>query len=133
MEQKKLDEQEKPTAIFLNGKQIEQKSAWSTIAIPNKYPAFSPVISPHTRIIGPYQVMDGVGFHEVIITKDHTKDIPQFTQAQVKELIDAYQARYLALKDDSCVEYVSIFHNHGRLAGATIVHPHSLCFTKAPR
>src|SRR3989344_4619322 len=56
----KLDEQEKPTAIFLNGKQVEQKSAWSTIVIPNKNPAFFPILSPRTRIVGPYQTMDGV-------------------------------------------------------------------------
>ncbi|MDO8654958.1 MAG: DUF4921 family protein [bacterium] len=121
----KLDEQEKPTAVFLDGKQVEQGSAWTTIAIPNKYPAFFPILSPRTRIIGPYQIMDGVGFHEVIITKDHTKDIPQFTLAQVKELIDAYQARYLALMPEESVNYIAIFKNKGEKAGATIIHPHS--------
>lgn len=120
-----LDEQEKPTAVFLDGKRVEQGSAWSIIAIPNKYPAFSPIVSPSTRIVGPYQIMDGVGFHEVIITKDHKKDIPQFTQAQVKELIDAYQARYLALMPEESVNYIAIFKNKGERAGATIAHPHS--------
>lgn len=121
----KLDEQEKPTAVFLNGKRVEQRSAWSTIAIPNKYPAFSPVVSPRTSIVGPYQTMEGVGFHEVIITKDHQKDIPQFTHSQVKELVDVYQARYLALMPEEFVNYIAIFKNKGERAGATIVHPHS--------
>src|SRR3989344_4826406 len=61
------------------------------ISIPNKYPAFSPVQSPQTRLVGPYQVMDGVGFHEVLVTKDHTRDIPDFSVEEVKELVDLYQ------------------------------------------
>ncbi|MBI4122764.1 MAG: galactose-1-phosphate uridylyltransferase [Parcubacteria group bacterium] len=121
----KLDEQEKPTAIFLNGKQVGQGSAWSTIAIPNKYPAFSPIASPHTSIIGPYQTMEGVGFHEVIITKDHTRDIPEFSLSETKELIDVYQERYLSLMKKEFVDYISIFKNKGKAAGATIAHPHS--------
>lgn len=121
----KLDEQEKPTSIFLNGKQVAGGPAWTTIAIPNKYPAFSPVVSPSTRIIGPYQTMEGVGFHEVIITKDHTKDIPEFSLQETKELIDIYQERYLSLMKEEVVDYISIFKNKGRAAGATIAHPHS--------
>ncbi|HEY4476254.1 MAG TPA: galactose-1-phosphate uridylyltransferase [Candidatus Paceibacterota bacterium] len=126
----RLDEQEKPTAVFFNGKQVRIKQgsvpdSWSTVVIPNKYPAFSPVVSPRTRIIGPYQTIEGVGFHEVIITRDHQKDIPQFTIAQVKELIDAYQERYLALMSEEFVNYIAIFKNKGEKAGATIMHPHS--------
>jgi UDPglucose--hexose-1-phosphate uridylyltransferase len=125
-----LDKQECPTAAFFEGEPVDigercVPEQWSTIAIPNKYPAFSPIASPRTNIVGPYQTMEGVGFHEVIITKDHQKDISQFTQAQVKELIDVYQARYLALIPEEFVNYIAIFKNKGERAGATIVHPHS--------
>ena len=78
-----------------------------------------------TRLVGPYQAADGVGFHEVIVTKSHTKDIPEFSLAQVKELLDMYHARYIALKDEEFVNHISIFKNKGPKAGATIAHPHS--------
>lgn len=98
---------------------------WTTIALPNKYPAFALMKSFETRLVGPYQAADGVGFHEVIVTKSHTKDIPEFSLAQVKELLDMYYARYIALKDKEFVNHISIFKNKGPKAGATIDHPHS--------
>ena len=46
-------------------------------------------------------------------------------RSEVESVISSYRARYLALKDEDCVEYISIFHNHGPEAGASIYHPHS--------
>lgn len=125
-----LDDQEHPTAAFFKGKEVSFEKGtiprqWSAIALPNKYPAFAPGKSLRERKVGPYKVMDGVGFHEVILTKDHKKDIPQFTQVQVKELIDLYQHRYLEFKKEPLVNYISIFKNKGAGAGASVAHPHS--------
>lgn len=127
-----LVDQERPTAVYWNGKMMELPKGkacvpekWTTVSIPNKYPAFTPKASSWTRLAGPYEVMDGVGFHEVIVTKDHTKDIPQFTEQQVRELLEVYHARYVELKDREHVNYISIFKNKGAMAGATVAHPHS--------
>ena len=73
-----LDDQEPPLEAFYKGKQLEITPGeipekWTTVSIPNKYPAFSPNGSAKERHIGPYQVLDGIGFHEVIITKDAKK------------------------------------------------------------
>ena len=99
---------------------------WWLQVIPNKYPAFG----RHGRCAverrsGPYHWQDGVGFHEVVITRDHYRAISAMTPLEVGLILRAYRERYLALKDDGCVEYISIFHNAGREAGATIAHPHS--------
>ncbi|HZX50335.1 MAG TPA: DUF4931 domain-containing protein [Candidatus Paceibacterota bacterium] len=127
-----LDTQERPTYALLRGKEVELPAGnmrvpiqWTTIALPNKYPAFAPQESFHTRLVGPYQAADGVGFHEVIVTKDHKKDIPQFSLSQTKELMDMYHARYVALQDAEFVNHISIFKNKGPKAGATVAHPHS--------
>jgi UDPglucose--hexose-1-phosphate uridylyltransferase len=69
--------------------------------------------------------MDGVGFHEIVVTRDHKKSLAELSVDQVKETLDAYQERYLDLANEKFINYVSIFHNHGREAGASIVHPHS--------
>ncbi len=105
--------------------QSRMSKDWTVVAIPNKYPAFFPMASPKTRLQGPYQSMDGVGFHEVIVTRDHTRDIQEFSPSEVKDLIDLYQERYLCLMKEEFVDYISIFKNKGERAGATVAHPHS--------
>lgn len=101
------------------------KSNWWLEVVPNKYPAFGRGTCAVEKRVGPYRMQDGVGFHEVVITRDHTRSISKMTQSEAGMVIRAYRHRYLALKDQPCVEYISIFHNHGRESGATISHPHS--------
>jgi UDPglucose--hexose-1-phosphate uridylyltransferase len=98
---------------------------WSLVVITNKFPAFTPSESLRERAEGPYSLMDGVGFHEVIVTKDHKRHMSEFSVAEIRQVLDAYQERYLELMNEKLVNYVSIFHNHGIEAGASIAHPHS--------
>jgi len=128
--------QETPTILFSNGKKINFKSGdkipknWTTISVPNKFPAFIPNSRIDKHIEGGlYEKLSAVGFHEVIITRDHNKQMAQFSVSQVKEVIDVYQERYLSLMKEKFVNYISIFHNHGIESGASIVHPHSQIIT----
>jgi len=116
-----LETQAGPVLIY----PVEEPANWKISVVPNKYPAFSQGHSLHERAVGPYQVMDGIGFHEVVITRDHNESIALLSPDRVKHVIDAYQERYLELMNEKNVNYVSIFHNHGREAGASIAHPHS--------
>lgn len=127
-----LSDQECPTYALFHNKEVPLPKGkvcvpkqWTTIALPNKYPAFTPKKSVAVRLVGPYQAVDGVGFHEVIVTKAHSRDIPNFTVEEVKELLTVYRARYIALQDEEFVNHISIFKNKGPKAGATIAHPHS--------
>lgn len=113
-----------PARILVFSKEKSKNGDWWLQAVPNKYPAFGKGVRVSRRV-GPYDSMNGVGFHEVVITGDHTRSIGQMKDEEVEFIIRAYQERYLALKGDKYVEYVSIFHNHGRLSGATLTHPHS--------
>lgn len=128
-EQENLGTQEKPTLIFAKGKKVSlgknTPKNWTTIVIPNKFPAFAPCRSKSKKTEGLYQRMDAMGFHEVVITRDHTKQMAQFSIDQIKEVMDVYQDRYLDFMDEKFVNYVSIFHNQGVEAGASISHPHS--------
>lgn len=98
---------------------------WSLQVIKNKYPAFGPGDCSDTHKEGPYTLMDGAGFHEIIITRDHKKHFALLPIEKVEEAIRAYQERYLALMEYQCVNYISVFYNHGREAGASVPHPHS--------
>ena len=100
--------------------------SWLLQVVSNKYPIFAPAVRcPSARAIGPYRWQRGAGFHEVVITRDHTRPIAAMTSGEVATVVRAYRQRYLALKDEACVAYISIFHNHGREAGASVSHPHS--------
>lgn len=99
--------------------------AWWVQAIPNKYPAFGAGECAVFSHVGPYQWTQGVGFHEVVVTREHTRSIAAMDESEVQQIIRVYQERASAMRADPCVKYISIFHNHGQLAGASISHPHS--------
>lgn len=115
-----VETQEKPVLEYK-----DEKGEWEVIVVPNKFPAFSHSDSLRERSEGLYSLMDGVGFHEIVITRDHNKSLAELTALQIKKVIDAYQERYLDLANEKFVNYVAIFHNHGHEAGASIAHPHS--------
>ncbi|MEK7596164.1 MAG: DUF4931 domain-containing protein [Patescibacteria group bacterium] len=99
---------------------------WFVQVIPNKYPVVVPSKTcPEARPVGPSSKMEGVGYHEIIITRPHSRSLSEMSQAEVQLVLKAYQKRYLQLKEEKCVEYILIFHNHGLKAGASISHPHS--------
>jgi len=132
----KIDGQEKPTLIFSHGESIPFEIGaripkdWTVVVVPNKFPAFLPNPKLDERIEGKlYKKMNAVGFHEVIITRDHKKQMAQFSIKQIKEVFDVYQERYLNLMPKKFVNHISIFHNHGPGAGASIAHPHSQIIT----
>ena len=120
-------EEEKPLLVFSSGKKSKKFAKnWTTISVPNKYPALIPSNFLDERKEGPYyKKMNGVGFHEVVVTRDHKKSLAQLPLDHVIEVINVYQERYLDLMNEPFVKYISIFHNHGKEAGASIFHPHS--------
>ncbi len=124
----------KPLLIYASGKKISYKNEipkdWTTIVVPNKFPPFLPHPDFDKKIEGNlYQTMNAVGFCELVVTGDHEKSLANFAQNQIKEVLDAYQERYLNLMERKFVNYVSIFHNHGAAAGASQPHPHSQIVT----
>jgi UDPglucose--hexose-1-phosphate uridylyltransferase len=124
-ERREIEEVPKEKCPFCNIKEKPILAYSNTLVIPNKYPAFVKDKSLNAKMEGPYQIMNAVGLHELVVTRDHQKSLGQFDTHRVKEVIDAYQSRYLNLMKEPEVHYVSIFHNHGAGAGASQVHPHS--------
>ncbi len=130
---RKKSVQSKKDCPFCQKKNIQEKLArrdkkdgnWFVISIPNKYPALSGEKELKERKLGPNRIMQGVGYHEVIITADHDRQAAQFNQQEMEMLVDMYQSRYIDLINKPYIKYVSIFHNHGQEAGASVAHPHS--------
>ncbi|MFA6896743.1 MAG: galactose-1-phosphate uridylyltransferase [Patescibacteria group bacterium] len=114
-------EQEKDTLTY-----FDKKGDWTIRVFPNKFP----ILSPENGVLkrseeGPFEIMNGFGYHEVLITADHRKNFPDLEILKIAEVFEAYQERYLALMNKRSVKYISIFKNYGKSAGASIIHPHS--------
>lgn len=104
----------------------EDINDWFLQVIPNKYPFVTPFhICPKKEKNGIYKQMEGTGFSEVIVTRDHIRTIADMNKQEVELVVRSYQERYLTIKNEGCVSYVLIFHNYGPQAGASISHPHS--------
>ena len=132
----KIETQEDPTLISVNSRKFEFEGwdklpkNWTAIVIPNKYPALFPNPKLEKKVEGGmYEKINAVGFHEVVITRDHDKHLGQMSVKSVKEVMDMYQARYLSLMKEKFVNHISIFHNKGPKAGASVAHPHSQIIT----
>lgn len=99
---------------------------WSVRAVPNKFPALTPSGQVVMGDVGIYRTMSGVGAHEVILeTPDHDRSPAELGKQELMDVISTYRHRHRALLEDDRIEYVSIFRNHGRSAGASLEHPHS--------
>jgi UDPglucose--hexose-1-phosphate uridylyltransferase len=98
---------------------------WFVQAISNKFPALGAGECSLEHREGPYVWRDGVGRHEVFVYRDHFRPFADFSDRESRLALEAFRERYRMLREEDCVEYVSLFHNHGREAGASIAHPHS--------
>jgi len=123
-----------PVLIYNRGKKMPLEGKvprkWTTVVIPNKFPALLPCTKMEKRREGKfYQTINGCGYCELVVTRDHQKHFPHFKVSEVKEVFDAYQQRCLSLMKKPLVNYISIFYNHGKEAGASQPHPHSQIIT----
>jgi len=101
---------------------------WRVRAFPNKFPAF--VAQDHVRAwkVGLYTVLEGAGFHEVIISRLHNGFLFQLPLEDVTLTLRAWRERYRDLMVKPSVAYIQIIENHGRSAGASVEHPHVQLF-----
>ncbi len=101
------------------------RTDWDLLVLKNKYPA---VVHFERKAIHRtskfFEVIEGAGHHDLIITRDHKKDFPDLSRERAFRVLAAFRDRYLMLFQDKNIEYVSMFHNWGRGAGASIFHPH---------
>lgn len=99
---------------------------WKVRVIPNKYPVLRIEGEIKSKGYGIYDVMTGIGAHEVIIeTPEHETGLADLSVAEITDVLIAYRARFLDLRRDSRFRYMVLFKNHGVRAGATLAHSHS--------
>jgi UDPglucose--hexose-1-phosphate uridylyltransferase len=99
---------------------------WQVRVVPNKFPALQIEGDLDRRGEGLYDMMNGVGAHEVVIEGPvHDRDLPELPVEHIAQVFEAYRSRMVDLYRDDRFRYVLIFKNHGERAGATLEHPHT--------
>lgn len=93
---------------------IEDKDGWIVRSIDNKFPIVD-------------NLQDNIyGSHEVMIdTYRHNGNFYNMSENEFYNMFLMYKHRYTEFLKDEKVEYVSIFKNYLRKAGASLNHPHS--------
>jgi UDPglucose--hexose-1-phosphate uridylyltransferase len=101
-------------------------SGWKVRVVPNKFPALQIEGELGRRGEGIYDLMNGVGAHEVVIeTPDHETTLARMDTSQLVAVLRAYKIRALDLNNDPRFRYIQIFKNRGLEAGASLEHPHT--------
>lgn len=99
---------------------------WTVRVVPNKFPALRIEGELNKEGMGVFDVMNGIGAHEVIIdTPDHMRDMADLSYSETEEVIWTYLERSIDLRRDKRFKYILIFKNYGKVAGASLEHPHS--------
>lgn len=133
--EEKRTEYDEATDLFLNPEKTGQendiliytdkKGDWTTRVFPNKFPAVDLNTEFKTISENFYPALTAFGSHELVVTRDGRRVFALLDIPELAEVIDAYKERYLALMKQPNIKSITIFHNQGKTAGASIVHPHS--------
>lgn len=99
---------------------------WNLRVVPNKFPALQIHGELNKRGEGVFDMINGIGAHEVIIeTPEHLHSLATLPLKAVEDVLWAYFLRISDLKKDTRIKYVLIFKNEGEVAGASLEHTHS--------
>ncbi len=101
-------------------------SGWTLRVMPNKFPALQIYGDLNKAGVGIFDMMNGIGAHEVIVeTPDHMLSLSTMTLKVVEDVLWAYYLRLTDLRKDRRFKYVLIFKNEGDAAGASLEHSHT--------
>ena len=105
---------------------VRSGNAWRSRVVANKFPALMIEGGLSKRGDGMYDVMNGVGAHEVIIESPrHEVSITALSDADVRDVLWLYKQRLLDLRNDYRLVYGLVFKNVKDKAGASMEHTHS--------
>jgi UDPglucose--hexose-1-phosphate uridylyltransferase len=99
---------------------------WRVRVVPNKFPALQIEGNLEKRGDGIYDMMNGIGAHEVVIECPHGEtNMSRLSVDNIREVLWVYHDRLVDLKRDRRLVHALIFKNKGALAGASLQHSHS--------
>jgi UDPglucose--hexose-1-phosphate uridylyltransferase len=106
---------------------IGEGGRWRMRVVPNLYPAFDGESGFVVHHLGPVHVAaEASGIHEVFVyTPDHDGGIDRLSDEDAADFMHALKRRLGEHAAASGVRYTQVIVNHGRIAGASLAHPHA--------
>ena len=106
---------------------VDAGGHWKMRVVPNLYPAFEGEASFVVHHLGPVHVAaEAGGIHEVFVyTPDHDGSLDRLSDDDAAEFMRALQRRLEEHAAAPGIRYTQVIVNHGREAGASLVHPHA--------
>jgi len=105
---------------------VPDGNSWKMRWFANKFPAVmkegNPDIQTHNEF---YTFSSGYGTHEIIAETPGTKQLWELPIEDIELLFRVYQHRIEDISAMQEIRYVTVFKNHGREAGASLMHSHS--------
>ena len=99
---------------------------WSARAVVHPMPVYRIEGEPTRRADGLYDTMRSVGAHEVLVENPkHDRHLWNATDAEIEQFLLLVAHRIQDLKRDRRFKYVTVFKNHGFVAGQEFEHPTS--------
>lgn len=113
-------------AAYRNPGSQHDRPGWRVRVVPNKFPALEIEGELSKRGQGMYDMMRGVGAHEVIIESPrHLTSTTELSVDQLRDVLWIYRDRLHDLTRDDRLRYGMLFKNVGAAAGASLEHTHS--------
>lgn len=105
---------------------VDEGGSWRMRVIPNLFPAFDGDEPFSVHHLGPVHVMaEASGIHEVLVlSPQHTGSVHTISEHDAAELMLVLKRRLLQHSAIPNVRYTQAIINHGREAGASLIHPH---------
>jgi len=100
---------------------------WRVRVVPERYPVLQIHGEINNRGLGIYDVLDGIGAHELVIeTPEHGKILTELADHEIAEVLTAYRERVVDLKCDPRFRYVLVYKSVGEgRRGPSLRHSHS--------
>ncbi len=105
---------------------VPAEGDWTIRVVPNLYAALGASGPADRAETGWFREAQGVGAHEVVIeSRRHDARLDEMTPDEVGGVLRVWRDRYRQLRARPGVRDAVLFKNFGRLAGTSLLHPHS--------
>jgi UDPglucose--hexose-1-phosphate uridylyltransferase len=105
---------------------VPREDNWQVRVVGNRYPALAVGGTLDRQYQGLQRRISGVGYHEVIVeSRFHNTCAAMQTPEEVALVFRTFIDRAWMIQSDRRIEYILFFKNHGRQAGASLMHPHA--------
>ena len=99
---------------------------WRVRVVPNKFPSLRIEGEIERRGHGVYDLMNGVGAHELVIESPrHTDTLASLPVSALEEIVHSYQERMLDLRRDVRFRSIVVFKNVRSSTTVALDHPHT--------